>query len=766
MVETLLATKLFIPRAPASLVSRPRLVDRLNAGLGQGRCLTLVCAPPGYGKTTLVIEWLQTLASADDVADGSATVIAWLSLDEHDNDPAHFLTYLAAAVQRARPDLAIVAPSVELTDPRALEALLTRLINDLAEHRPSQSERLIVVLDDYHVIRSPETHSVVEFLLGHQPPHVHLVLATREDPPLPLARLRVRNQMTEVRAHDLRFTHDEARDFFERIGVTLSAGAVAALDSRTEGWIAGLQLAALSLQGRRDTDEFIAAFSGTHRYVIDYLVEEVLQRQTADVRDFLYATSVVERLTAELCDALTGHGDGQAMLTRLERTNLFLIPLDDRRQWYRYHQLFADSLATGLEQMQRLDLHRRAAAWYAANDFPIQAVKHALAAEDFAWAGHLIDQATRTTISSTGDLPILERWSDLLPQDVLRAHPLLCLYYARSLFFKGRQHAAERFLDVAADTIAHLPPDTPQTGEALAVLLTNRSTFAAMRGNVAEALTLAHEAAAYAAEDDLATLARLAHARGFAHSLDGDVPAAQRAFAEAVRLAELTGNQMLGPDVIGSLARTYLDQGDPATARRLSEAALSQSGDATPPPSACAIYLTLGMAHYAEGNLSASADALAQSVALARRVGWPHILWEAFACLALAQHALGEDDAARTSMQQAADVAQAYDIAWVARRVDAYRTHLAGVSLAVSPHSAPSASDTGRAAPPALVERLSEREMEILRLIADGHSNQDIADRLIITPGTAKWHVNHIYGKLGVHTRTQAVARARALRLL
>ncbi len=766
MAEMLLATKLFIPRVPATLVSRPRLVDRLNDGLQQGRSLTLVCAPPGYGKTTLVIEWLQTLAFPEGLDGGPAAAIAWLSLDEHDNDPAHFLAYLVTAIQRAQPGVAIPTPSADRGDPHALEALLTELINGLAGHRPSEAQSLIVVLDDYHVIRSPETHGIVDFLLAHQPPHIHLVLASREDPPLPLARLRVRNQITEVRAHDLRFTQDEAARFFERVGVTLSTGAVVALDNRTEGWIAGLQLAALSLQGRHDADEFIAAFSGTHRYVIDYLVEEVLQRQTEDVRDFLYATSIVERLSAGLCDALTGRTDSQAMLKRLERSNLFLIPLDDQREWYRYHQLFADSLAAGLGKQQRLDLHRRAAGWYAANDFPIQAVKHALAAEDFTWAGHLIEEAARTTISSTGNLPILEGWSDLLPQDVLRAHPLLCLYYARSLFFKGRQHAAQRFLDVAAETIAHLPPGAPATSEALAVLLTNRSTFAAMRGNVAESLALAQEAASHAPEGDLATLARLAHARGFALSLNGDLCAAQEAFAEAVHLAELTGNQMLGPDVVGSLAQTYLLEGDPETARLLSEQALASVEKGPVPPSMCAVYLALGMALYAQDDMPTAADALLQSVALARRVGWPHILWEALACLALAQHALGADEAARTAMREAEDVAQVYGIGWVSRRVGEYRARLESVAVPATAHSAPLPAAPASGAGLPLIEPLSEREMEILRLIADGCSNQEIADRLVITVGTAKWHVNQIYGKLGVHTRTQAVARAQALRLL
>ncbi len=766
MAEMMLTTKLFIPRAPATLVSRPRLIGRLNDGLQQGRALTLVCAPPGYGKTTLVIEWLQTLSSPEALNGDARVAVTWLSLDEHDNDPTHFLAYLAAAVERAQPSLALPAFDAGRSNPDALDALLTQMINDLAEHRPLEVQRLVVVLDDYHVVRSPETHSIVEFLLAHQPPHVHLVLATREDPPLSLARLRARNQMTEVRAHDLRFTQDEAARFFERVGVTLSTGAVAALDSRTEGWIAGLQLAALSLQGRHDIDEFIAAFSGTHRYVIDYLVEEVLQRQTEDVRDFLYATSIAERLTDGLCDALTGRTDSQAMLRRLERGNLFLIPLDDQREWYRYHQLFADSLAAGLGGQQRLDLHRRAAEWYAANDFPIQAVKHALVAEDFTWAGHLIEQAARTTISSTGNLPILEGWSDLLPQGVLRAHPLLCLYYARSLFFKGRQHAAFRFLDVAAETISHLPPGAPATKEAQAVLLTNRSTFAAMRGNADEALVLALEAASYAAEGDLATLARLAHARGFAYSLNGDMRAAQDAFAEAVRLAELTGNQMLGPDVVGFLARTHLAQNDPGTARRLSEQALAGVTEDVLPPSMCAVYLALGMALYAQDDMPASADALLRSVTLARRVGWPHILWEALACLALAQHALGEDEAARSAMREAEQVAHAYGIEWVSRRVGEYRERLDKLSVPATAHRTSPSATVASATMPRLIEPLSERELEILRLVAAGQSNQDIADHLIITLGTVKWHLNQVYGKLGVHTRTQAVARAQALRLL
>lgn len=806
MPDTILTTKLFVPLAPAGLVARPRLVEQLNRGLRQGRRLSLVCAPPGYGKTTTVVEWLRQWP-ADHAQPGPR--VAWLSLDGHDNDPARFLAYLTAALQAAHPAVAAALPPPASDDSADVMAAL---LNDLAAlpdvNGDAPRARLILVLDDYHAVRAAAVHHLVEFFLHHQPPTVHLVLATREDPPLPLPRWRVGNQMTELRADDLRFTPAEALAFFQQAGVNLSAEAIAALDDRTEGWIAGLQLAALSLQGRSDVADFIAAFRGTHHYVIDYLLEEVLQRQPADIRDFLHATSVLDRLSASLCDAVTQRDDSRALLARLEHTNLFLIPLDDERQWYRYHHLFADSLAAGLDPARQAALHRRAAAWLDEHALLAQAVSHALAAQDFALAGHLIEKAARTTISTSGDLPALHRWSDLLPREILRAHPLLCLYYARSLYFKGQVHAADGYLDLAEQAIAALPAATPAQQEALGVLLTNRSTVAAMRGQVTLALQTAADAQVYVAADDQATQARLAHARGFAYALRGDLRQARDEFAQAVDLADAVGNRILGADVVGCLAQVDTAQGKTDEARRLCEATIRQAGDEATRPELGAVYLALGVALETQGETTAAIDALARAIHLARQAAWPHVLWPAYVRLALAHQAQGQREAARDAIEQAAAVARSYNVPFVTQRVAAYRAtldlawgamnataHEATVAAALGAHEAEGdfadltlthlhlAHGQPRPAGPAgvggvataehgasdsdtLVEHLSERELEVLRLIAAGRSNHEIAQTLVITLGTAKWHVSQIYGKLGVHSRVQALQRARVLGLL
>jgi LuxR family maltose regulon positive regulatory protein len=340
----LLKTKLYVPPPRPELVSRPRLIERLNAGLH--RKLTLISAPAGFGKTTLVSEWVQAMGGAT-----PPIAVAWLSLDESDNDPTRFLAYLIAALQTIDANLAIGAlSSLQSPQPPLTEVVLTSLINDIA----AIPDRIVLVLDDYHLIEARPIHDALTFLLRRLPPQMHLVIATREDPPLPLAHLRARDQLTELRATDLRFTSSEAAEFLNQVmGMDLSTEDIAALETRTEGWIAGLQLAAISMQGREDTVSLIKSFTGSHRYVLDYLIEEVLEQQSESVQTFLLQTAVLNRLTGALCDALTGHDNGQATLEMLERANLFIVSLDEERRWYRYHHLFADLLLQRLRQSQR-----------------------------------------------------------------------------------------------------------------------------------------------------------------------------------------------------------------------------------------------------------------------------------------------------------------------------------------------------------------------------------------------------------------------------
>ncbi|MEZ4517135.1 MAG: hypothetical protein R3C44_09965 [Chloroflexota bacterium] len=361
MPDALLRTKLYVPTLRPNVVERPPLVERLSRGLALGRRLTLISAPAGFGKSTLVAEWMAACQRS----------VAWLSLDEGDSDPTRFLTYLLAALQTVDPPIGDgLLAALQPPQPVLSEATLTPLLNQIA----GVPEPFVLVLDDYHLVGAPAADEALTFLLDYLPPQMHMVIATREDPNLPLARYRARGQMTELRAADLRFTPDEAAGFLNQaMGLHLTAGEIAALEDRTEGWIAGLQMAALSLQGRSGTADFIRAFTGSHRFVLDYLVEEVLRQQPDRVRNFLLQTAILDRLSGPLCNAVTGQSDSKEMLESLERDNLFIIPLDDQRHWYRYHHLFAEVLQTRLvdeQPAQVSTLHIRASDWYEQNGVP------------------------------------------------------------------------------------------------------------------------------------------------------------------------------------------------------------------------------------------------------------------------------------------------------------------------------------------------------------------------------------------------------------
>src|SRR5438067_12364913 len=380
-VTPILATKLYLPRLRPNVVSRPRLLERLNEGLH--RKLTLISAPAGFGRTTLVSAWVEASARP-------RARTAWLSLDEGDNDPARFLAYLVAALQTIAANIGEgVLGVLQSSQPPPSEAILTALLNEIT----TLPDNFVLVLDDYHVLDAKPVDIALSYLVEHLPPQMHLVIATREDPQLPLARLRARSQLTELRAADLRFTASEAAEFLNQImGLSLSAADIAALEDHTEGWIAGLQLDALSMQGHQDVPGFIRAFAGDHRYIVDYLVEEVLERQPEPVRSFLLQTSILDRLNGALFDAVTGQEGGSARLEALERGNFFVVPLDDKRHWYRYHHLFAEVLSAHLmaEQPDQVSaLHRRASEWYEQHGSAAYAMRQALAAKDFERAADL-----------------------------------------------------------------------------------------------------------------------------------------------------------------------------------------------------------------------------------------------------------------------------------------------------------------------------------------------------------------------------------------
>jgi len=556
MSAPILATKLFVPPPRPGVVHRPRLIERLNEGLH--RRLTLICAPAGFGKTTLLSEWLS----------GCQQPAAWLSLDEGDNDPTRFLAYLVAALQTIAADIGEgVLGSLQSPQPPPTESILTALLNEIT----TVPDDFVLVLDDYHVTDAEPVNNALTFLIGHLPPQMHLVIATREDPHLPLARLRVRGQLTELRAADLRFTLTEAAEFLEGVmSLDLSEEDIAALGERTEGWIAGLQLAALSMRGREDVSGFIRAFAGDNRYIVDYLVEEVLQRQPERIRSFLLQTSILDRLSGPLCDAVTGQENGRGMLEALKRGNFFVVPLDDKRHWYRYHHLFAEVLQAHLmaEQPDRVPaLHRRASEWYEHNGSRADAIQHALAAEDFERAADLIEPAVPAMRRSRREATLLG-WLRALPDELVRFRPVLSVGYASALLSSGelegveaRLRDAERWLDTTADmrerpkasSAEMVVVDEEEFRRLPGTIAVARSAHALALGNAPESATYARRALDLAPEDDHLTRGGAAGLLGLASWTSGDLETAHRRWHTYSALVLRAGN--ISDAISGAIAR-------------------------------------------------------------------------------------------------------------------------------------------------------------------------------------------------------------------
>jgi len=552
VVGPLLETKLHVPRLRRGLVTRPRLSDRLSRGAESA--LTLVSAPAGFGKTTLLTEWLAAAP-----ADGRSA--AWLSLDQRDNDSAVFWTYLVTALQTAAHGVGAGALLLLQSPQSPIETVLATLVNDLH----ATPNDVVLVLDDYHVIEARDVQDGMTFLLEHLPPQIHLVIASRADPALPLARLRGRGELVEIRAADLRFTPDEAAEYLnEAMGLTLTAEDVDALEGRTEGWIAALQLAALSMQGRDDIAGFIAGFAGDDRYIVDYLVEEVLQRQPEHVRSFLLQTSILSRLNGSLCDAVTGQDGGKAMLEALDRGNLFLVSLDDRRQWYRYQHLFRDVLRARLldEQPDRVhELHRRASGWYEQNGERSEAIHHAMAGEAFERAADLVELAI-PAMSQGRREATLRRWLEALPDEVITVRPVLSVGYAAALLVHGelegveaRLRDAERWLGTTAGAPESRAPSTAMVvvdDEAFrglpSAIAVYRAAQAWVLGDVAGTMTHARRALDLVGADGHLGRGAAAGMLGLAHWTSGDLDAAHRWWADSQASLEKAGHHsdMLG----------------------------------------------------------------------------------------------------------------------------------------------------------------------------------------------------------------------------
>jgi LuxR family maltose regulon positive regulatory protein len=558
MQSALLATKLFVPHARPELVRRPRLIERLNEGPRSGRKLTLISAPAGFGKTTLVSDWVDNLRSVLANESQIEYGIAWLSLDEGDNDPARFLAYIVAALHRVEGIEATLGEGalgmLQSPQPPPTEAVLTSLINEVA----AIPDRIVLVLDDYHSIDSSPVDDALTFLLEHLPAQLHLVIATRDDPQLPLARLRVSDQLTELRAADLRFSNSETAEFLNQVmGLTLSAEDVAALETRTEGWIAGLQLAGISIRGHQDASSFIQSFTGSHHMVLDYLVEEVLEQQSESVQTFLLQTAVLDRMTGSLCDALTGHDNGKVTLEMLGHANLFIIPLDEERRWYRYHHLFADLLRQRLRQTQpdwAPTLHCQASEWYEQNGFPDEAIDHALRAGDFERAARLIEEIV-DMIWQRGEHTKLRHWLAGLPVELVQSRPYLCIFHAWDLFISGQQDAAEQSLQSAEQALEastdHATETSPTAGDQSldtrrmkiqGRVAAIRAYLAFYRGDVQETNKCVHQALEYLPMQDMSWRSTAMVALGDAYSIAGDLSSAYQVRSEALEASKAAGN--------------------------------------------------------------------------------------------------------------------------------------------------------------------------------------------------------------------------------
>ena len=641
MPTALLETKLYVPRSRRGLVPRPRLSERLDRGAAS--TLMLVSAPAGFGKTTLLTEWL----AAGPAAPGDERLAAWLSLDQSDNDPASFWTYVIAALRTAAPGVGESALTLlQAPQPPPIETVLTALLNDLA----AMTREIVLVLDDYHVIDTRAVQDGMAFLLDHAPPGLHVVIAGRADPALPLARLRARGELAETRAAELRFTPDEAAAYLnETMGLPLTARDVAALEGRTEGWIAALQLAALSMQGRDDVAGFIAGFAGDDRYVVDYLAEEVLQRQPDRVQAFLLQTSILSRLSGPLCDAVTGQGDGKAMLAALDRGNLFLVALDDRRRWYRYHQLFADVLQARLldEQPGQVpDLHRRASAWYERSGEPSEAIRHALAAGDFGRAADLVELAIPPMRRARQEATV-QGWLAAIPDELIRVRPVLSVASAAASLARGELDGvegwlrdAERCLDEAAGTGAEsqdpsqAPPAPPAGADdpgdeefrrLPAGIELYRSALALARGDVPGTARHARRVLDVALEDDHLCRAGAAGLLGLAFWASGDLEAGYASYAEC--MAGLRRARHIA-DTFGcaiALADIRLAQGRLGAAMRIYEQALQLAGEPGGPVlrGTADMYVGMSEVHRERGDLPAARQQLLRSEELGEHTGLP-----------------------------------------------------------------------------------------------------------------------------------------------
>jgi len=712
--DAVLTTKLGLQSRRAQYLGRQRLRDLLDKGDVR---LVLLSAPAGFGKSTLLADWLVS----------GARRFAWLSLDPADNDPSRFLRYLREAGTCMCSGGAVRLTS-RLAGPPDEEIVVADLVTALSE----RSEPTELILDDYQAIEASAVHSIVARLIDRLPPNARLAIATRADPPLPLARLRARGELQEIRADALRFTRDESAAFLAGpMGLDLAPDVTDVLANRTEGWVAALQLAALSLRDRLDAGRVVREFGASNRFLLDFVLEEVLANQSEQTQDFLLRTSVLDRLTGPLCDELTGRHDGAQMLDRLERSNMLIFPLDQERRWYRYHQLFAELLRARLAMHDRrapTALHEHAANWLEAQGLFGEAIEQALRAADVPRARRLVRQHWMAVMHG-GELWTVQRWLDALPAEVLRGDPQLSATFAWGYVLRGETEGVAGRLDDARHALAGgadvEPLDRALVPPQLELI---EAKLAELRGD--PAAEIAHARAAIdlipdGIGPDLAALLRgdATNLLGQAHLLAGDHSAAADAFREALPLLRGVGNTIAVAHGGRDLVRIEIRNGHAADALQLCESLLQGDG-ADEPAGAAALHLARAEALIALGQLAAARGSALRAGELAHDSGDGTVLRDARAIL----ERIPEADAGR--------------------------------------HDIKARGSPARAPGMRLVEPLTPRELEVLRLVASGRSNRQIAADLYVTLGTAKTHVHAICGKLGASNRVEAGVRARELGLL